>query len=163
MTYSPQWLVLCESAEVYRVRQYHVLQDKAQLARDLEKALAEDSLNALWLWRHLEPGMEILLPLLSQILDFAIDSSDPDKIGFAREVLAQHKEDPKLRNHLQPLIAHYLADNDDWNYRRIAELYTHLQYKEELAAFLVLCRASGNVHIQEIGDDYLTPRINHIL
>jgi hypothetical protein len=157
MTYSTQWLELCKSAEAYRIRQFYVLQDKAQLVRDLDKALADvgDSLTALWLWRHLEPGMEILLPLLSQVLDFAIDSSDISKIGFAREVLAQHKEDPELRNHLQLLIARYLADNDDWNYRRIAELYTYLQYQEELATFLMLCRASDNVHIQEIGDDYL--------
>lgn len=155
MTYSTQWLELCESAEAYRIRQYYVLQDKAQLALDLDKALAEDSLTALWLWRALEPGMEILLPLLPRVLVFAIDSSDPDKIRFAQEVLPQHKEDLELRNYLPPLLARYLADNDDWNYRRLAKLYTHLQYKEELAAFLALCRASDNVDIQEISDDFL--------
>ncbi len=154
MTYSTQWLQLCESAQAYGVRQYAVLQDKEQLALDLDKALANDSLSALFLWKALEPGIEILLPLLSRALDFAIDCSDPDKIRLAREVLSQHKEDPELRNKLQPLIAHYLADNDDWNYRRIAELYTHLQYKEELAAFIVLCRANDNIDIQEISDDY---------
>ena len=154
MTYSAQWLQLCEAAEAYRIRQYYTLQDKKQLARDLEKALAEDSLNALWLWRHLDPGIEILLPLLSRVLDFAIDSGDYDKIGFAREVLAQHKEDSALRNHLQPLIERYLADNDDWNYRRLAELYTHLQYQEELAALLERCRVSDNADIREISDDY---------
>jgi hypothetical protein len=154
MTYSTQWLELCESAEAYRIRQYYALQDKEQLARDLEKSLADDSLIALGLWRDLEPGIEILLSLLPQVLSFAIDSSIPDKIRFAREVLAQHREDPELRNRFQPLIARYLADNDDWNYRRLAELYTHLQYKEELAALLELCRVSDNVHIQEISDDY---------
>lgn len=155
MTYSTQWLQLCKSAQAYRIRQYYVLKDKEQLALDLDKALADDSLTALWLWRALEPGIDILLPLLSHVLGFAIDSSDPDKIRFAREVLSQHKEAPELRNHLQPLIARYFADNDDWNYRRIAELYDHLQYKEELSAFLMLCRASDNVDIQEISDDYL--------
>jgi hypothetical protein len=155
MTYSTQWLELCEAAEAYRIRQFYVLQDKVQLTRDLEKALAEDSLTALWLWRALEPGLEMLLPLLARVLDFAIDSSDPDKIGFAREILSQHKEDPQVRNRLPSLLARYLAANDDWNYRRIAELYTHLQYQEELTAFLELCRASDNVDIQEISADYL--------
>ncbi|MBO2010917.1 hypothetical protein [Hymenobacter negativus] len=155
MTYSTQWLQLCESARAYGMRQYAVLQDKEQLALDLDKALTEDSLSALSLWSALDPGLEILLPLLSRVLSFAIDSTDLDKIRLDREILSQHKEDPEFRNQLQPLIALYLADNDDWNYRRIAELYTLLQYQEELAAFLVLCRASDNEHIQEIGDDYL--------
>jgi hypothetical protein len=155
MTYSTQWLQLCESAQVYRIRQYHVLQDKEQLVLDLDKALTDDSLTALWLWRALDPSIEILLPLLSRVLGFAIDSSDPDKIRFAREVLSQHKENFELRSRLQPFIVCYLVNNDDWNYRRIAELYTHLQYKEELAAFLELCRASNNVDIQEISDDSL--------
>jgi hypothetical protein len=35
MTYSTQWLELCEAAQAYRIRQYDVLQDKEQLARDL--------------------------------------------------------------------------------------------------------------------------------
>ncbi|MBH8560557.1 hypothetical protein [Hymenobacter negativus] len=154
MNYSTKWLRLCESEEAYRMRQYDVMQEKKQLALDLEKALVEDNLTALRLWTALEPGIEILMPLLSRVLDLAIDSSDPNKIGLARKVLFQHKKDPGLRNQLQQLIALYLANNDEWNYRRIAELYTHLQYKEEMAAFLVLCRANDNIEIQEISDDY---------
>jgi hypothetical protein len=154
MTYSKQWLELCKSAEAYRIRQYDALQDKEQLASDLEKALADDSLIALGVWRDLDPGIDILLSLLPQVLSFAIDSSSPDSIHFAQEVLAQHKEDPALRNHLQSLIEGYLVNKDDWNYRRLAELYTHLQYKEELATLLERCRVSDNTHIQEISDDY---------
>ena len=156
MTYSTKWLRLCEAQLAYRIRQYEALQDEEQPALDLEKALADvgEILTALRMWADMIPSIERITPLLSQVLDLAIDSSDPEKTVLAREVLFQYKLEPELKNYLLPLIVRYLADNDEWHYRRIAELYTHLQYREELAAFLVLCRASDNVEIQEVSDDF---------
>lgn len=48
MTYSAQWLRLHESKAAYGVRQYEFMQDEAQMARDLQQALAgvEDNLAA---------------------------------------------------------------------------------------------------------------------
>jgi hypothetical protein len=156
MTYSTKWLRLCEAALAYRICQNEALQDEEQLALDLEEALADvrEVLMALRIWAAMVPSIERIMPLLSRVLDLVIDSSDPEKIVLARQVLLQYKAEPELKNHLQPLIARYLADNDEWHYRRIAELYTHLQFREELAAFLVLCRASDNVEIQGLSDDY---------
>ena len=156
MTYSTKWLRLCEAELAYRICQNEVLQDEEQLALDLEKALATagDIIPALRMCAAMKPGIERITPLLSQVVDLAIDASSPEQIVLAREVLFQYIADPTLKKHLLPLIARYLPDNDEWHYRRIAELYTHLQYREELAAFLVLCRASDNVEIQEVSDDY---------
>lgn len=154
MTYSAEWLRLCEAAQEYHVRQYEFKQDQEVMIRDLKKALLEDSLPALQLLVALEPEVAIVAPLLSTVLSLAIDSSSPDKIVSARAVLGQCKEDPWVRNTIQTLVAGYLPAQDDWNYRRIAELYEALSYKEELAAFLLLCQASENTDIQEISDDF---------
>jgi hypothetical protein len=153
MTYSAKWLQLCESEEAYRIRQYEFMQDKQQMALDLKQALAgvDDNMTAMRLLTAMKPGVEILAPLLSRVLDLAIDSGSPDRIVLAREVLADYKEDLGVRNHIKTLVKSYL-DTDEWHYWRIAELYTRLGYKEELASFLVLCRASDNVEIQEISD-----------
>jgi hypothetical protein len=156
MTYSPKWLRLCEAEQAYRVCQYEVLQDEAQLVLDLKKALATplENITALRVWAAMQPSFERIIPLLAEVVDFAIDATNPEHIVLAREVLFQYKWRPELKDHLRPLIACYLAATDEWHYRRIAELYTHLQYREELAAFLRLCRASDNVEIQEVGDDF---------
>ena len=153
MTYSTKWLRLCESEEAYRVRQYEFMQDEEQMTLDLKQALAEDDFTALRLLVALKPSVEIIMPLLARVLDSAIDSTSPDQIVCAREVLANYKYDPEVRNHIRTLMTNYL-DTDEWHYRRVAELYTRLNYKEELAFFLVLCRASDNPEIQEIGDDF---------
>jgi hypothetical protein len=123
------------------------------MARDLEQALAgaEGNLTAMQLVVNLKPDVEILTPLLPQVLGLALDSSSPDRIVLAREVLAVYKDDPGVRNHIQMLVTSYL-DTDECHYWRLAELYTRLNYKEELASFLALCRASDNLEIQEISD-----------
>lgn len=156
MTYSTKWLRLCEAESAYRIRQQEALQDEEQLVLDLEKALATpgENITALRMWAAMTPSFERITPLLAEVVDFAIDATSPEHVVLAREVLFQYKWKPELKNHLLPLIARYLPANDEWHYRRIAELYTHLQYREELAAFLVLCQASDNVEIQEVSDDY---------
>lgn len=153
MAYSEKWLRLCEAEEVYRIRQYEVMQDQAQMALDLKQALAgpENDLTAMRLLVAMKPGVEIITPLLPRVLGSAIDSSSPDRIILAREVLAAYKDDPGVRNHIQTMVASYL-DADEWHYWRIAELYTRLNYREELTAFLALCRTSDNLEIQEISD-----------
>ncbi|WP_205704320.1 hypothetical protein, partial [Hymenobacter sp. UV11] len=101
MAYSEKWLRLCEAEEEYRIRQYEVMQDQAQMALDLKQALAgpENDLTAMRLLVAMKPGVEIITPLLSQVLGSAIDSSSPDRIVLAREVLAAYKDDPGVRNH----------------------------------------------------------------
>jgi hypothetical protein len=95
MTYSDKWLRLCEAEEAYRIRQNEFLQDHAQMARDLEQALAgaEGNLTAMQLVVDLKPDVETLTPLLPQMLGLALDSSSSDRIVLAREVLAVYKDD----------------------------------------------------------------------
>jgi hypothetical protein len=130
------------------------MRDKEQILIDLRKALEDDNISALRLLAAMKPEVDVLKLFLPRIIDLAIDSSSPDRIVLSREVLAQHKDDSWVKSNIQKLITSYLADNDEWQYRRIAELYAALSYKEELAAFLVLCQASVNVEIQEISSDY---------
>lgn len=89
MTYSAKWLRLCETEKAYRIRQNKLLQDQAQMARDLKQALAgaEGNLTAMQLLVALKPDVEIITPLLPGVLGLAIDSSSPDRIALAREVL----------------------------------------------------------------------------
>jgi hypothetical protein len=121
MTYSVKWLRLCEAAEAYRIRQYEFLQDEAQVALDLKQALVTDNLTALRLLVTLKPSVELITPLLSRILELGIDSSSPERIVRAREVLVNYKENPGIRSHIQTVIPSYL-DTDEWHYWRIAEL-----------------------------------------
>lgn len=157
MTYSAKWLRLCESAQEYRARQYEFKQDQEAMIKDLERALIEDNLTALQLLAALEPEVAVVAPLLSTVLDLAIDSSSPDRIVSARAVLVQCKEDPWVRSTIQMLVGNYLPLHDEWHYLRIAELYAALSYKEELAAFFVLCQASENVEIREVIDYFGQP------
>jgi hypothetical protein len=129
------------------------MQDKEQMLINLRKALEDDNITALRLLVAMKPGVDALRLFLPRIIDLAIDSSSPDKIVLAREVLAQYKDDSWVKSNIQRLVVSYLAGNDEWHYRRIVELYTALNYAEELAAFLVVCQANPNVEIQEISDD----------
>lgn len=60
----------------------------------------------------------------------------------------------QVKSSIKAILSSYLAANDEWHYRRIAELYQLLDYKEELIDFLLLCRANSNLEIQEIADDF---------
>lgn len=93
MTYSAAWLRLCEAEQAYFARQYEAMQDQAALALDLQQALVEDNFTALRLLAALKPGVELVAPLLPQVLDIALDSSSPGRIGLARTVLGQYRDD----------------------------------------------------------------------
>lgn len=154
MTYSAAWLRLCEAEQAYFARQYEAMQNQEALALDLQQALVEDNFTALRLLAAIQPGVELVAPLIPQVLDIALDSSSPDRIGLARTVLGQYRADPGVRTTIHTLASRYLPANDDWHYRRLAELYTELRYKEELATLLALCQTSDNADIREISDDF---------
>lgn len=154
MTYSAAWLRLCEAEEAYRARQYESMQNPEALALDLQQALAEDNFTALRLLAALNPGVELVAPLLARVLDIALDSSSPDRIGLARTVLGQYRDDPWVRGTIHTLAENYLPANDEWHFRRLAELYTELRYQQELATLLARCQTSDNAEIREIADDY---------
>lgn len=116
---------------------------------------ANDRETALGLLAQMAPSIPIILPLLSEVMDAAIDSSNLTSIALARDILSAYKAEPEIKSRIQLIATGYLAAHDEWHYRRIAELYALLNYEEELSEFLQLCQASANVEIQEISDDLL--------
>jgi hypothetical protein len=156
MAYSNKWLRFRQAEEEYFTSRYDLLQDKEALLENLQQALTSpnDRLTALQLLVQMAPDLTVLGPLLAQVVDTAIDSTDITAIGLAREIVSLYQDEPWLRSKLPLVISPYLAAQDEWQYRRIAELYALLHYEMELAHFLVLCQASTNVEIQEISDDF---------
>ncbi len=102
----------------------------------------------------MQPRVDAIAPLLSTIMDVATDSSNLNAIGLARGVLHRYKNESWVRSNIQTSATTYLAGNDEWHYRRIAELYESLNYEEELTSFLSLCKANANLEIQEIAEDF---------
>jgi len=156
MSYSSKWLRFRQAAEELFDSRSALQQDKETLVQDLKQALVSlnDRQTALELLVYLHPDVTVLLPLLHGVLDTAIDSGNYTAIELAQEILAKYQAEPLLRSNIPPIVTKYLADQDDWHYRRIAELYLLLNYQEELTSFLLLCQASSNVEIQEIWNDF---------
>ena len=156
MTYSNKGLRFRESADKLFACRYNFMQDKKEVVKDLKIALARagDNDTALRLLRDMNPNAGIIMPLLSEIMDNAIDSSNLNAIGLARDVLNNYKHEPLVKNNIRILAMGYLAANDEWHYRKIAELYKLLNYKENLVKFMTLCKANSNLEIQEIADDF---------
>lgn len=157
MAYSSQWLRFRAAEDnFFTCRQDFGMRDEEAVITDLHEALASpyDMDTALRFLQAFLPRAAFLEPLLPKIVDTAIDSSHITSIGLARDVLSNYKDEPVVKSAIVGLITDYLAANDEWHYRRIAELYEQLDYKDELAGFLALCRASDNWEIREISDDF---------
>ncbi|QKG58663.1 hypothetical protein GKZ68_19725 [Hymenobacter sp. BRD128] len=130
------------------------MQDEAVMVSDFGVALATvDREAALRILLEALPRVELIVPLVVDIMHAAIDSSRIPTIMLAREVLQHYKDESRVRGAIHICVATYLAENDEWHYRRIAELYEVLNYQGELANFLQLCKANANPEIQEIADD----------
>ena len=125
----------------------------------LKEALtrANDREAALQVLVQMPLSVAMLLPLLPEVMDTAIDSSNLTAIGLAREVLSGYQTEPEVRTAIQRLVTGYLAAHDEWQYRRIAELCALLGYKEEPDDFLRLCQASASEGIREISEEFDRP------
>ena len=156
MTCSDKWLRFRESEDNFFTCRYDFVQNKEEMVKDLKMALANanDRETALRLLRDIKPTAEIITPLLSELVDTAIDSSNLTAIELARDILINYKSEPSVESNVRIFALSYLPENDEWNYRRIAELYELLSYKEELENFIALCQANDNPEIPEIGDDF---------
>jgi len=154
MEYSSAWLCLLKAQDEYFTSYFAFTQDEAVMMSDLSLALTTDDREvALRLLSEMLPRIELIGSLLPAIMDAAIDSSRIPTIMLSREVLQHYREEPWVRSSIQACVATYLAENDEWHYRRITELYEVLDYEEELASFLLLCQANANPEIQEITDN----------
>jgi hypothetical protein len=156
MSYSNKWLRFRQAEQELSNSRSALQQDKETLVNDLKQALGSptDRQTALEVLAYMYPDVRVLMPLLNEVLDTVIDSGNYTAIELAREVLAKYQADPLVRSNIPLIVANYLATQDDWHYRRIAELYVLLNYQEELTSFLLLCQASPNIEIQEIRNDF---------
>ena len=156
MEYSRAWLRLREAEDNYFTCLDDFMQNEEEMVNDLKKALAEagDKETAMRLLLDRRPEVALMTQLLPAIIDIAVDSTGFTGIRLARALLRKYRDELQIREDVRLLVATYLAGNDEWHYRRIAELYEVLDYQEELADFLLLCQANANLEIQEIADDY---------
>jgi len=155
MEYSSAWLRLREAEDNYFACRGDFMQNEDEMVNDLKKALTEagNKETAMRLLLDRQPEVALMTQLLPAIIDIAVDSTGFNGIILARALLRKYKNELQMREKLRLIVDTYLAENDEWHYRRITELYEVLNYQEELASFLRLCQANANPEIQEIADD----------
>lgn len=159
MPYSNEWLQFCKAEDEYLNNLHALMQNEERMIDDLDIALslADDNETALRFLLGMTPKLSVVLPLVSKIVNLSVDSSNLSTIELSRAVLHLYKDDSSIKTNIKNSIISYLAYNDDWHYRRIAELYKLMGYEKELNSFVILCQANENLEIQEIGNDF-----NHI-
>jgi len=157
MAYSNNWLQFCKAEDEYFTCRYDFMQNEEEMVKDLWEALtkAGDRETALRLLLEMKPKAAVVAPLLSKVADTAIDSGNLTAIELARGVLNNYKNEIWAKDRIQTFATNYLIYNDEWHYRRIAELYRLLDYTEELASFVAICQVNNNLEIQEVGNDFL--------
>jgi hypothetical protein len=155
MEYSSAWLCYRQAEDNYFTCRGEFMQNEEKMVNDLKKALTEagNKETAMRLLLDEQPNVALMTPLLPAIIDIAVDSTGLTGIGLARVLLRKYKNELQIRENVSLIVATYLAENDEWHYRRITELYEVLGYEEELASFLLLCQVNANPEIQEIADD----------
>lgn len=154
--YSNKWIEFRKSEDEYFARRYDFMQDEGTVVNDLDIALSTVSDNETALRFLLEtiPSFSIAIIILHKVTDIAIDSSNSSTIAMARKILFNYKDESLTKQIIKISVNNYLDDNDDWHYRRIAELYKFLNYKEELTEFALFCLANIDLEINEVGREF---------
>jgi hypothetical protein len=131
MEYSTEWLQFCKTEKECFTYRFKLVQDEKALAHDLKKALqgAGDNQIALRLLLEVKPKSAVVKPLFPDIINWAVDSGNLTSIDLAKNVLLSYSKEYWVREVLQSEVKKYMADNDDWHYRRIAEIYKLLDYR----------------------------------
>lgn len=153
---SAKWIEFRKAEDEYLTRRYDFMQDEKTMINDLDTALstASDNETALRFLLDTTPCSATVITLVPKVVDISVDSSNSSAISLARKVLFIYKDDATIKECIQTQLNTYLNDNDDWHYRRIAELYKFLDYKEKLDSFALFCLANTNLEINEVGRDF---------
>lgn len=156
MSYSNEWLRFRKSEDEYFYCRHAFMQNNETVVNDISTALAlaDDNETALRFLLEMTPKTSVIILLLPKVVEIAIDSTNLNAIKLSRDILLHYKNEPFVRSNINTCLGSYIAGNDDWHYRRIAELYKLLNYNEELVAFITLCQESDNIEIREVGDDF---------
>lgn len=97
--------------------------------------------------------IEIIQKFVPQLIKIALDGS-PTNIQIARNVLSMIDKNWLLAQIYEPIHNELMINNDEWNYRRTAELLSYLDLPSILKLHLENCKAHSNIEIQEIAEDF---------
>lgn len=156
MAYSKQWLDFQEAENnFFRIRTLFE-QDGKQMISDLHTALSrvDDRETALRFLEDVRVDYNLFSLILPQVLDLAIDSGNLTVIELCRNIILHYKDNVLFRADLSKHINNYLKNEDDWHYRRIAEIFYSLYYENELENLVSICKSSDNIDIKSIGEDF---------
>lgn len=100
-----------------------------------------------------------LAEIAPPVMDIAVDGSI-DNLVTARAVLLRYashflESRKTIRSTLDARLPTYLSSEDDFLYRRLAELLVTLDFPEALAKLMAACKDNRNTDIAEIYDDFL--------
>lgn len=93
---------------------------------------------------------DLVRELLPELL---IAGLRPRDAVLVRGILGRLPRDV-LQNQLSPLIRDRLANSEDDEFRRMAELLKHLGLSAELADLVAVARASSDPNIREVAQDF---------
>lgn len=93
------------------------------------------------------------------VMDIAVDGN-LDNLITARVVVLRYAshflESRKIiRTVLERLMDGYLSSEDDFLYRRLAELLVAIDFPDILTKLILVCKDSSNPDVAEIHDDFL--------
>ena len=156
MSYSKSWLRFRKSEDDYFTCRYDFMRDEKIMVDDLRAALlsASDRETALRLLAEMKPSVVVIAPLIPMVAESAIDSSGLTVIGLAREILYNYKGNAQVKETIQAVAVGYLARDDEWHCRRLAELYELLDYTAEFDSLVALCQTNINPEIRDISEDF---------
>lgn len=95
--------------------------------------------------------LEVLIPI---IIDIAVDGN-VDNLIFAREILIKNANNNIVREKMTSIFDALLNSQDEYIYRRMAELFLFLNYSELRNRLMEECKNSENEDIAEIYTDFI--------
>jgi len=96
--------------------------------------------------------LEVLIPV---IIDIAVDGN-VDNLPFAKEILIKNANNNVVRKKLTSIFDSLLNSQDEYIYRRVAELLVFLNYNDLRNRLMDKCKNSENEDIVEIYTDFIS-------
>ena len=104
--------------------------------------------------------IEIIKQVMPELVDGSL-TGNPTTIYFSRKVISLID-----RNWLASQLEHFVksipVNEEEWVYRRTAELYTYLNLSELLSRHLDFCKSHQSEEIREIADDFSSPSVENL-
>jgi hypothetical protein len=124
---------------------------RSQLSEALRSP--EEAERALRLLSSIGVNHEFALTLLPNIIDLAVDGP-MRSLALASQVLAEHFSDEEVLAEVSKLVGRYLATNDYFLIRRLAQVLVDHHLYDLLATTVTFCRAHDDFDVREVADDF---------